>query len=307
MFVHVLLLAFLLPDVSAGRGRGYACSVTNANAGRCAGLVKLNMDAGLGRCLPQGSLSDERATRFLANNRIYPKLGFNPRERTCSSNLRPLTDTSDPRLQALTRVMLAFDNIGGGLGELFSGGNEIRVVFGDETSAARNSRRVGPRERQGLRGCGDGMIDEIQLSGGQQNMTGTGHSSLCQGTDNIGLIAHELGHMVGGANNGEHYNAYVRTMGSSRCNLTGYGTSGDYPVEPFAEVLAAYVTMPQLFQGKGPGCEKAFRFMQTLFNEPNMTMSCEARRSSYRVRPGRYRNNGPRQNQRRRPSSFIGV
>lgn len=225
-------------------------------------LVKMNQAAGLGECLPAGVPGDIEG--LFERNNINPYMGANPRSRGRATGLTPLSGNTNPRITALARVVAAYDRIGGGALRSLKEGSDIEVVFANNRSTATLSRRIG---------------QQIQLTPGNQNMTGTAHTSTCGGVDNIGLIAHEIAHYVGGSDNQRNYNAFLRAMGGRQCMISNYADNN--LGEHFAEVAAAYLTMPHAFRGKGESCRRAFNFMKELFNEPEMTMSCEARRNSY--------------------------
>lgn len=241
----------------------YACSAKTSQEDQCRDLVKLNRSAGLGTCLPEGP--PENISELLRRNNIHPHMGNNPQARDEATNLTPLTDTNNPRLVALARVVEAFDQIGDGSFSALRDGGKIDVVFANSQSGATNSRRYGP---------------QVQLTGGNQNMIGTGHASTCAGVDNHGLIAHELGHYVAGNNNERVMKRYLNHMGHKKCDLTTYSKKNRS--EEFAEVIAAYITLPQKFSDPSPDCLHALEFMKTLFGEPNFVKTCDGRRNSYR-------------------------
>jgi len=214
------------------------------------GLVKSNVQSANGDCLPGATAS---INTIIKRNKVRPYTGDT--SRSGSRNLRTLASTSDDRLQSLAMVLGTIEQIGR---TDFSAQKNVKIVFGRK---AQSSRR---------------LSDHIQLNPGNQN-TRPMRSTKYGGTDNMGLIAHELGHEVG--NNQNFYSRYFKAVGP--CNITRYAKSRSRGRrEEFAEVFAAYITNPSLFQNRGRNCTKAFEFFKTAFNERDLRMSCSSRRSS---------------------------
>ncbi len=271
----IILFGILIFTTVTAHSARYSCSEVDVRNNNCFDLIKLNSAAALGTCLPQGSPADVSA--MLSRNNVTGNTGAIPRDLRprrqndlTATRVTPFSDLTDPRMVALTRVVNAFDKIGNGSMSALRSGSRIDVIFEGRGTTSGNSRKHG---------------NQIQLVGGTQNMTGTMGHSTCEGVDNIGLIAHEIGHYIGGHNNRENYKAYEDAMALGRCRLSQYSIdkAGDGVGEEFAEVVAAYITYPDAFVGKGANCRRAFEFMKNLFGEPDMTMSCDARRRSYRV------------------------
>jgi hypothetical protein len=258
--IHIILIPLFL--ASFNTLAGYSCSPEDVKASKCTDLVKLNSAAALGQCLPD-DIPNDIPSLFKKNN-ISVSTGSIPRRRKAVKNLDPIEDYSDPKVLALARVVLALDQIGNGKLKALKEGENIDVIFANKNSPSKNSRRFG---------------SQIQIKGGTQNMTGTQHSSACQGMDNMGLHAHELGHYIAGNNDSKVLNDYISFMKGNQCRLTSYTTKNNS--EEIAEVIAAYVTMPQAFLNKGESCNMAFNFMKNLFGEPYLTMSCQSRKTSY--------------------------
>lgn len=266
----IIILSILILNSVSLHAASYSCLPGDIENNNCFDLIKFNSAAALGECLPEGSPSDVEA--LLKRNNITGNTGAIPRDLRprVENSLRvrsviPFNDLEDPRMLALTRVVGALDKIGNGNMNALREGGAIQVIFAGAGTTSGNSRRNG---------------SQIQLVPGDQNMDGTMHQSTCGGVDNIGLIAHEIGHYIAGNNNDENFNKYKDAMRLGACRLSQYcidkGTG-----EEFAEVVAAYITHPEAFIDKGANCRRAFNFMKGLFGEPNMTMSCEARKNSY--------------------------
>jgi len=276
--LHFSLMVFLIFWQSNCFASKYFCEEKLVRENTCFDLIKLNSAAALGECLPVGQPKD--ALALLKRNNISGNIGLIPKDlrprrnnNLSARNIKSLENLEDPRMLALIRVVSALDKIGdGSLSVLKNNSKGIKVIFQGPGSTSGNSRRHG---------------NQIQLAEGNQNQQGMLGHSTCGGVDNIGLITHEIGHYVGGGNNREVYNAYqlqVRRLGA--CRLSQYANDqndkGDF-TEEFAEVFAAYVTHPEAFIDKGANCRRAFNFMKNLFGEPDMTMSCEARKASYKA------------------------
>ncbi len=254
---------------SANVYSAYGCSLENANDNNCRDLIKLNTDAGLGRCLAQGT--PQSIPNLLQRNNIELYTGNNPRERGRAQNMQAFSDYNDPRVVAVARVVEAIDRIGDGRMTALEDVDPIEIVFANPQSTATNSRRIG---------------NQIQLTGGNQNQTGTAHTSSCGGQDNHALIAHEIGHYIAGNNNSEIMNKYLQHMNGEVCRLTNYCTRDRG--EEIAEVIAAYITMPQAFDSLGGraqdrSCQKALEFMKETFGEDDFSATCRHRQSSYRT------------------------
>jgi len=263
---HLVFFSFIFSS-STLFAAAYSCSATDVSNNNCSGIIKLNSAAALGQCLPEGQPSDVAA--MLSRNNIGGFMGAIPADRGQSDksvrNPTSLTDLNNPRMSALARVVGALDKIGNGnMSALRNHNSTIQVIFAGAGTTSGNSRRHG---------------NQIQLAPGGQNRTGMQGTSTCGGVDNIGLIAHEIGHFIGGNNNRENYNSYALAMSAGPCRLSQY--SGRNQSEEFAEVVAAYITYPEAFLDKGANCRRAFEYMKRLFGEPDMTMSCDARKNSY--------------------------
>ncbi len=282
----VILFFNLYSQITNG---AYKCNSSEATQNKCNDLIKLNAAAALGQCLPNEV--PKNIPSLLARNNISLFTGSIPKKAGSASDTIAFTDLNDPRVISVARVLSALENIGDKSFDYLRNGAQIKIIFG--TNKASNSRR---------------FEDEIQLDGGIQNMTGMLGQSESNGQDNIGLITHELGHYIGGTTCGSKfeggdstgnsignstYDAYKRYTGEDRCGITSYARD-DYRknnnvTEEFAEVVAAYITMPQMFQeSESEGCRKAFRFMRQLFGESNQlnlnmpsSAMCAARRTSY--------------------------
>lgn len=213
-------------------------------------LIKLDSKAANGDCLPGMRQS---ISKTIKKSRVRPYTGKTSRQG--ATNQRKLTNRSDDRLEALAKVVGAIQQIGN---KSFSAHKGVKVIFGSTW---------GPSRR---------LPDHIQLNPGNQNtrpMRRTSHG----GTDNMALIAHEIGHQVG--NTQKLYSKYFKAV--KACNITNYAknrTRGRK--EEFAEVFAAYISNPSLFNGKGSNCKKAFKFFANEFGERNAKMTCRSRRSS---------------------------
>lgn len=75
-------------------------------------------------------------------------------------------------------------------------------------------------------------------------------------------------------------------MDGEVCRLTSYCTRNRG--EEIAEVIAAYVTMPQAFDSIGGrpqdrACQKAMEFMKETFGESDFDTTCDHRKTSYRT------------------------
>ena len=248
---------------------GYSCSEEKIRNNTCKKLVKLNHDAALGKCLPEGK--PQNIAALLKRNNIEAFTGPNPKKRGLvqDKKLNSFTDYNDVKIVALARVVNAFEKISKKGFKPFEvkdkDGNitPIQVVF-NENGSATNSRRI---------------KNQIQLTGGNQNASGTLGQSTCNGLDNHGLIAHELAHFVAGSwEEGKALDKYHKYMNGERCKLTSYSSKN--LAEELAEVIAAYITMPQMFDDKGNTCKKAFTFVKDLFGESQEVNSCETRIAS---------------------------
>jgi len=238
------------------------------------GLIKINAQAAKGECLPP---FDQRPMNVMLQNNIKVYTARNkpsvPGGSGCQplselANKSPLSNPEDPRLKSLARVVSLLGSLG--TGEM-SAHKDTSVVFGTVRGPSRQ--------------CGD----HVQLNPGNQNCLGLGttiDNDPHGGTSNVALIAHEIGHKIANSNEQEHFNAYKAAVRPA-CEITQYAVkgSGTPRGEEFAEVLAAYVTNPGIFEGKGRACREAFSFMAELFGETpknglTINMTCESRRSS---------------------------
>jgi len=238
------------------------------------GLIKINSQAATGECLPP---FDRKPINVLRQNNIQIYTARNRPNITDGSGCQPLNELrdrtplsnpDDPRLVSLARVISLLSSIGTGT---MTSHQNTAIVFGTVRGPSRQ--------------CGD----HIQLNPGNQNCLGLGTTiddDPHGGTSNIALIAHEIGHKIANSNGTfAEYTSFVQP----RCELTQYAIDGSSSANPrgeeFAEVLAAYVTNPGMFEGKGSSCIKAFEFMTNLFGETpenghSINMTCESRRES---------------------------
>lgn len=232
-------------------------------------LVKLTPTAALGQCLPQSNPTN--VTEILRRNNIEVLTGSLPKERGPASSLVPLTDVTDERMIAVARILAAYEGLGNGSMDALRSGEKISIIFDNGNSDCSNSRR---------------FESQIQLCPGNQNRQGMNGNTEHGGVDNMALIAHEIAHYVGGCQGGKRYEEYNKYMAGGQCKITSYAAKN--PQEEFAEVMAAYITMPQAFKDKGKNCETAFKFMRALFGENtelNLSQSeselCRIRQASY--------------------------
>jgi|GEM_PF-3028770 len=239
------------------------------------GLIKINAEAAKGECLPPFDQNPMNVLRqnnikvYTARNKPSVPGGSGCQSLSALSNKNPLSDPNDPRLKSLARVVSLLGSLG--TGEM-SAHKDTAVVFGTVRGPSRQ--------------CGD----HVQLNPGNQNCLGLGttiDNDPHGGTSNVALIAHEIGHKIANSNEQANFNEY-KTKVKSRCSITTYALKGR-PTRPrseeFAEVLAAYVTNPGIFEGKGRACREAFDFMAELFGETpanglTINMTCESRKSS---------------------------
>ncbi len=245
----------------------YSCSQKMARNNQCKSLIKLNMDSGLGKCLPNHTPKD--ISLLFKQNKIEVYLGNNPKIRGKAKDLKKFNNFSDPRVVAVARIIEAINKIGNGTTKSISTQPNIQIVFSNTKSNATNSRRI---------------ANQIQLAGGNQNNIGTDFKSLFAGQDNYGLIAHEIAHYFAGADKEKVFQNYIKALNGKHCQLTSY--SHQNRKEEFAEIFAAYITMPQAFtqfvsKAQQKVCTQAFKFMKELFGEKEMTPTCQARKTSY--------------------------
>ena len=219
-------------------------------SGHALSLIKLNSKAANGDCLPGMRRS---IANVIKKNKIRPFTGKT--SRSGSTNLKKLTNTRDDRLESLAKVVGTIEQIGN---KNFSAHKGVKIVFG---------KTYGPSRR---------LHDHIQLNPGNQN-TRPMRRTVHGGTDNMALIAHEIGHQVG--NRQGLYNKYFKAV--KACGITNYAKNRDRGRrEEFAEVFAAYIANPALFNGKGRNCQKAFQFFAKQFGERNAKTTCSSRKSS---------------------------
>ena len=122
------------------------------------------------------------------------------------------------------------------------------------------------RRRSGLSAKGLNCHGKLPVLGGHHNHIGIAHE-----------LAHKMGHTpVGHRGLGNtFYSSYSKAMGSRRgsCRVSsyGWGAKGKRRITPsnevFAEVLAAYITNPDILLTRGKGCRKAYGFFQKVFGE----------------------------------------
>jgi hypothetical protein len=103
-----------------------------------------------------------------------------------------------------------------------------------------------------------------QVSAKKIEICRNGHAHL----GNTGLLAHELGHVIGNYKSGRFYSAYKSQI-QPGCNVSRYShtnySSTTARNEEFAESFAAFVTNPSLLQNGGPSCQKALAFFKKEF------------------------------------------
>ena len=254
----------------------YRCDLEAARNNREKGVVKCNVDAGLGLCLPEKL--PKKLDSFLEKYNIKAFTGIihadtkkrrqiskRPKQAT---QLQAITDFKQDSIKALTRVVLAFSSIGSFDLKQAIGQQKIEVVFDNGRSTSGNSRRYGK---------------QLQIVPGSQNRVGTNLKSKVGGMDNHGLLAHELAHYLMEANNSKIRRSYKDFMKNHRCSVSKYSTKYKGvrgTKEELAEVFAAYVLMPHSLTRSGPGCQKALEFMKNLFFEPKLVPTCEGRKAS---------------------------
>lgn len=79
-----------------------------------------------------------------------------------------------------------------------------------------------------------------------------------QNGQNVAQLVHELGHFIG---NRGLYGEYRAATKGAYCVVSGY--SDDKFNEQFAEVFAAFVTVPRLMKSiSSPGCQRAYAFFR---------------------------------------------
>lgn len=259
-----LVLSSITLSVNA---RDSDCSKSNT----CERLVKLNSASALGECLDPKDPKDIAALFARHNIQVYE--GTIPKKRGSVKDPKLIEDYSDQRVLAVAKVVAAYEGIGNGKMDALKKSGPIKIIFDNGKSVSKTSRR---------------FEDEIQLRAGSDNINGMLGQSEHNGVDNIGLIAHELGHYIGGCNDGENYKKYDEYMGGMHCKVSNYASKK--PEEEFAEVIAAYLTIPQAFKDKGKECDKAFSFMRVLFGEStdistkmSATELCKYRQVSYSI------------------------
>ncbi|MFN7728308.1 MAG: hypothetical protein ACK5P7_04055 [Bdellovibrio sp.] len=84
---------------------------------------------------------------------------------------------------------------------------------------------------------------------------------------NVGLLAHEFGHLVGNQNNARMYSQYKSRI-NPRCCLTKYSCENRNPQprnEEFAEVFAAFIANPSVAENAGGSCAAALSFFKGAF------------------------------------------
>jgi hypothetical protein len=90
-----------------------------------------------------------------------------------------------------------------------------------------------------------------------------GHSHL----GNVGLLAHELGHLIGNQNNARMYSQYKSRV-NPKCCLTRYACSNSNRQprnEEFAEVFASFISNPSLAENAGGSCAAALSYFKGAF------------------------------------------
>jgi hypothetical protein len=256
-----IILAFTLQTYAAGYSTDQ-------------GLIKINSEAAKGECLPpfdsdpNSVLRQNNVEIYTAQNRPSVKGGSGCQSLDSLPSRSALSNPADPRLASLARVVSTLSTLGSGT---MTAHKNINIVFGTVRGPSRQ--------------CGD----HIQLNPGTQNCLGLGttvDSDPHGGTSNVALIAHEIGHQIANANEQKNFSDY-KAFVQPGCSITSYAVkgSGTPRGEEFAEVLAAYVTNPGMFNGAPRGCEKAFEFMADLFGETpanghTINQTCESRRAS---------------------------
>jgi hypothetical protein len=267
------------PGLMGQNNSGQSCTAAGIRQSRCQRLIKMNAHAALGLCLPDGDAGN--LDELMAKHKISVSTSRIPvLRRSVRSNEQSRIDlhsSANSNLRrVLSKVLLAFDRIGTGIPHLRNSSG-TNIIFDNGRSAGGPSRRIG---------------NQIQLRRGNQNRAGCAGHSTHGGVDNVALIVHELGHVVG---NPTGYDGLMRATGGRHCMVSNY--SDNNRAEHFAEVMTAYMLLPERFIGKGAACDRAFNYMKSMFGEPDMTKSCIARKRSYTVPgTGQYDENNNLQN-----------
>ena len=98
------------------------------------------------------------------------------------------------------------------------------------------------------------------------------------GTNNYGMLAHELAHFISLRDNAYIQNRYTKDV-TVACNLTKYTFANRR--EEFAEVFSSFLTNPDLLNNGTTSCKEAKIFLSDLFGEAkHMASNCESRRES---------------------------
>lgn len=89
--------------------------------------------------------------------------------------------------------------------------------------------------------------------------------------ENVAQLVHELGHLIG---NRGMYGEYRAAMKGTMCVVSGY--SDDKANEQFAEVFAAFVTVPGHMRSiESVGCKRAYAFFsQNVFKNGALATKC---------------------------------
>lgn len=100
----------------------------------------------------------------------------------------------------------------------------------------------------------------------------------CGSLDSVAYYIHELGHYIGNNDRGKLYASYKASV-TSRCAVSRYAmtdwTKARARNEEFAEVIAAFVTNPDLLLKSGPSCVKAFNFFRDEVFDKGELASCK--------------------------------
>lgn len=119
--------------------------------------------------------------------------------------------------------------------------------------------------------------DEIFISPGAESSLHVKSKTL-GGTNNYGMLAHELAHFVSMRDKEAVQKSYDDFV-VIPCNVTKYTSVNR--AEEFAEVFSAFLTNPDLLNNDTVSCEKAKQFMSRLFREnPKKASNCESRSKS---------------------------
>ncbi|MBX2995141.1 MAG: hypothetical protein KF681_09970 [Bdellovibrionaceae bacterium] len=163
--------------------------------------------------------------------------------------------------EAQARSVLAENGItypGGKSEEIIALGKavqQINAMSGDRTSQIRGTR-VEFNNRRSVSRQKSTTPPVIEICR-------NGHPHL----GNVGLMAHELGHLIGNKNNARLYSQYKSRV-RPRCCLTNYACSNSNSQprnEEFAEVFASFIANPSLAANAGGSCPAALNFFKSEF------------------------------------------